>query len=55
MAQDDGAFVHFYTETIGKVFFEVVERRGKYDGYGAPNAPFRLAAQFERSRFRGQR
>lgn len=51
----DGAFVHFYTETIGKVFFEVVERRGKYDGYGAPNAPFRLAAQFERSRFRGQR
>ncbi|APF40957.1 bifunctional sugar phosphate isomerase/epimerase/4-hydroxyphenylpyruvate dioxygenase family protein [Neomicrococcus aestuarii] len=51
----DGAFVHFYTETIGKVFFEVVERRGKYDGYGAPNAPVRLAAQFERSRFRGQR
>lgn len=48
----DGAFVHFYTETIGKVFLEVVERRGQYDGYGAPNAPVRLAAQFERSRFR---
>ena len=27
------------------VFLEVVERRGGYDGYGAPNAPVRLAAQ----------
>ncbi|WP_371169361.1 bifunctional sugar phosphate isomerase/epimerase/4-hydroxyphenylpyruvate dioxygenase family protein [Aliiroseovarius sp. 2305UL8-7] len=26
-------------------FFEVVERRGGYDGYGARNAPIRLAAQ----------
>ena len=26
-------------------FFEIVERRGGYDGYGAPNAPFRIAAQ----------
>ncbi|MGG5751059.1 bifunctional sugar phosphate isomerase/epimerase/4-hydroxyphenylpyruvate dioxygenase family protein [Zafaria sp. Z1313] len=52
---DDGAFLHFYTETIGQVFFEVVERRGGYDGYGAPNAPVRLAAQFERSRRGGER
>lgn len=40
-----GEFVHFYTETVGGVFFEVVERRGGYEGYGAPNAPVRLAAQ----------
>jgi 4-hydroxyphenylpyruvate dioxygenase len=27
------------------MFFEIVERRGNYQGYGAPNAPFRIAAQ----------
>lgn len=26
-------------------FFEVVQRQGNYAGYGAPNAPFRIAAQ----------
>jgi hypothetical protein len=31
--------------TIGTVFFEFVERRGGYDGYGIDNAPVRLAAQ----------
>lgn len=41
----DGEFLHVYTETVGGVFFELVERRGGYDGYGAPNAPIRLAAQ----------
>jgi 4-hydroxyphenylpyruvate dioxygenase len=40
-----GEFVHFYTATVGEVFFEVVQRRGGYDGYGAANAPIRLAAQ----------
>ena len=25
---DDGDFTHFYTETVGRVFFEVVQRRG---------------------------
>ena len=40
-----GDFLHFYTATVGQVFFEVVERRSAYDGYGAPNAPVRLAAQ----------
>ena len=40
-----GEFLHFYTGTVGDVFFEVVERRDGYDGYGAPNAPVRLAAQ----------
>ena len=41
----DGEFIHFYTRTVGSVFFEFVERRGNYDGYGADNAPVRLAAQ----------
>ncbi|TLP79945.1 bifunctional sugar phosphate isomerase/epimerase/4-hydroxyphenylpyruvate dioxygenase family protein [Nesterenkonia sphaerica] len=40
-----GDFIHFYTPTIGEFFFEIVERRGDYAGYGAPNAPVRLAAQ----------
>ena len=40
-----GEFIHFYTPTIGDFFLELVERRGGYDGYGAPNAPVRLAAQ----------
>ncbi len=41
----DGEFIHFYTPTIGGVFLEVVQRLGGYDGYGAVNAPIRLAAQ----------
>lgn len=40
-----GEFWHFYTPRIGRVFFEVIERRGRYDGYGAANTPVRLAAQ----------
>lgn len=47
---EHGEFLHFYTETVGSMFLEVVQRRGGYDGYGAPNAPVRLAAQFERNR-----
>ncbi|WP_151481198.1 bifunctional sugar phosphate isomerase/epimerase/4-hydroxyphenylpyruvate dioxygenase family protein [Streptomyces albicerus] len=41
----DGAFRHCYTETIGRVFFELVQRDAGYRGYGAQNAPVRLAAQ----------
>lgn len=41
----EGSFVHFYTPTVGDVFFEIVERKDGYDGYGAANAPVRLAAQ----------
>ncbi|GAA1787972.1 sugar phosphate isomerase/epimerase and 4-hydroxyphenylpyruvate domain-containing protein [Pseudarthrobacter sulfonivorans] len=44
---DDGEFLHFYTATVGSVFFEMVERRGNYDGYGAPNAPVRHAVQYD--------
>ncbi|MFF4272087.1 bifunctional sugar phosphate isomerase/epimerase/4-hydroxyphenylpyruvate dioxygenase family protein [Streptomyces sp. NPDC001536] len=39
-----GTFRHCYTRTVGRVFFELVQRDG-YRGYGAQNAPVRLAAQ----------
>ncbi|MEX0628257.1 MAG: 3-keto-5-aminohexanoate cleavage protein, partial [Cucumibacter sp.] len=42
----DGEFFQFYSHShVEGFFFEIVERRGGYDGYGAPNAPFRIAAQ----------
>ena len=44
----DGEFRHCYTETVGRVFFELVQRDGGYRGYGAQNAPVRLAAQHAR-------
>jgi 4-hydroxyphenylpyruvate dioxygenase len=45
-ATSDGELLHVYTELVGPgLFFEVVERRGAYDGYGAPNSPVRVAAQ----------
>ncbi|GGJ29941.1 bifunctional sugar phosphate isomerase/epimerase/4-hydroxyphenylpyruvate dioxygenase family protein [Paenarthrobacter histidinolovorans] len=43
----NGEFLHFYTATVGSVFFEMVERRGSYNGYGAPNAPVRHAVQYD--------
>ncbi len=49
-ADSAGEFLHFYTSTIGSVFFEMVERRGAYQGFGAPDAPVRLAAQYRRNR-----
>ncbi|GGT83982.1 bifunctional sugar phosphate isomerase/epimerase/4-hydroxyphenylpyruvate dioxygenase family protein [Actinomadura citrea] len=45
---EQGEFLHFYTATIGRVFFEIVQRLGGYRGYGAVNAPVRLAAQHAR-------
>ena len=44
---ETGEFLHFYTRPIGTVFLEVVERRHGYEGYGALNAPVRLAAQYQ--------
>jgi 3-dehydroshikimate dehydratase len=45
---DHGEFLHFYTRMLGsRLFFEVVQRVGDYDGYGAANAPVRMAAQLE--------
>ena len=44
-----GEFFHVYTEQMdGRFFLEVVQRKGGYDGYGAVNAPVRLAAQAQR-------
>jgi 4-hydroxyphenylpyruvate dioxygenase len=44
-----GEFFHVYTEQMdGRFFLEVVQRTGGYDGYGAVNAPVRLAAQAQR-------
>jgi 4-hydroxyphenylpyruvate dioxygenase len=41
-----GELLHLYTPVVGgRLFFEVVQRIGAYDGYGAANAPVRMAAQ----------
>ncbi|MFF1712775.1 bifunctional sugar phosphate isomerase/epimerase/4-hydroxyphenylpyruvate dioxygenase family protein [Streptomyces sp. NPDC058268] len=42
---ENGEFLHCYTATVGRVFFELVQRTGGYRGYGAGNAAVRLAAQ----------
>jgi 4-hydroxyphenylpyruvate dioxygenase len=40
-----GSYLHLVTEVLGsRVFFEVVQRIGGYDGYGSVNAPVRMAA-----------
>ena len=43
---ETGEFLHFYTPTLGEVFVEVVQRLDGYEGFGAPNAPVRLASQY---------
>ncbi|WP_307451714.1 MULTISPECIES: bifunctional sugar phosphate isomerase/epimerase/4-hydroxyphenylpyruvate dioxygenase family protein [Microbacterium] len=43
-----GEYLHFYTRTVGEVFFEFVERVDAYAGYGAGTAPVRLTAQGRR-------
>jgi 4-hydroxyphenylpyruvate dioxygenase len=43
---EHGEFLHLYTPTLGsRLFFELVQRVGGYDGYGAANSPVRMAAQ----------
>jgi 4-hydroxyphenylpyruvate dioxygenase len=43
-----GEFFHVYTDFIeDRFYFEILERRGDYRGFGAINAPVRLAAQNE--------
>ena len=42
---DRGVLRHCYTLTVGRVFFEIVQRDGGHRGYGARDAPVRLAAQ----------
>ncbi|MDN3568639.1 TIM barrel protein [Paeniroseomonas aquatica] len=47
----EGSFVHAYTHAFqDRFFFELVERRGGYDQYGAPNAAVRMAAQTRQRR-----
>jgi 4-hydroxyphenylpyruvate dioxygenase len=44
-SDERGEFLQFYGQPLrGGLFFEIVERRAEYNGYGAPNAPFRIAA-----------
>ena len=43
---EKGEYFQIYSASFwGGFFFEIVERRGGYQGYGARNAPIRLAAQ----------
>jgi len=43
---DRGSFFQTYSRAFaGGLFFEIVERQNGYRGFGAPNAPFRIAAQ----------
>ncbi|RUY03678.1 MULTISPECIES: sugar phosphate isomerase/epimerase and 4-hydroxyphenylpyruvate domain-containing protein [unclassified Mesorhizobium] len=42
---ETGEYFQLYSQNYGEgLFFEVVERRKGYKGYGAVNAPFRIAA-----------
>jgi 4-hydroxyphenylpyruvate dioxygenase len=42
----EGELLHVYTEMVGPALsFEIVERRGAHDGYGAANSPVRVGAQ----------
>ncbi|WP_346623536.1 TIM barrel protein [Blastococcus montanus] len=41
-----GGYLHLATQVLGdRVFFEVVQRIGGYDGYGTADTPIRMAAQ----------
>ncbi len=45
-ADEHGELLHFFTALVGdRLFFEVLERRRGYDGYGAANSAVRLGAQ----------
>ena len=51
---EHGEFFQMYAPTFGEGFIvEIVERRGGYRGYGAANAPFRIAAQKRHLRPKG--
>lgn len=40
-----GGFLQLYSRSLNGLFFEVVQRIGDYRGFGAANAPIRMAAQ----------
>ncbi|SDT97549.1 bifunctional sugar phosphate isomerase/epimerase/4-hydroxyphenylpyruvate dioxygenase family protein [Stappia sp. ES.058] len=53
-ADGNGEFYQLYSQPFaGQLFIEIVQRRGGYAGYGAPNAPFRIAAQKRLQRPKG--
>jgi 4-hydroxyphenylpyruvate dioxygenase len=46
---DNGEFLHAYTDPFDdRFFFEIVQRAGDYQQYGAANASVRMAAQAKR-------
>ena len=53
--QDEGgSYFQLYGQTIfDGFFFEIVQRKGRYTGYGARNAPIRLAAQTQTRKLKG--
>lgn len=51
---EKGAFFQCYSKALaGGMFFEILQRDAGYTGFGAPNAPFRIAAQKRLVRPRG--
>ncbi|MAZ15048.1 MAG: 3-keto-5-aminohexanoate cleavage protein [Ahrensia sp.] len=51
---DNGEYFQLYSPNYGEgFFFEIVERRNGYRGYGASNAQFRIAAQKRHLRPKG--
>jgi 4-hydroxyphenylpyruvate dioxygenase len=48
--EGEGEYFQLYTQTFDeRFFFEIVERRNGYAGFGASNAQIRLAAQTRQS------
>jgi 4-hydroxyphenylpyruvate dioxygenase len=51
-----GELLHAYIGQLeGRFFVEILERRGGYGGYGAANAPVRLAAHAQQQRLESVR
>ena len=50
---DAGEYMQAYTRTFDEHFFEILERRGGYNGFGASNAQIRLTAQARDARRSG--
>ena len=49
-ASAEGEYFHAYSQPFaGRFFFEIVQRNGRYDGYGVLNAPARIASQAQRA------
>lgn len=52
--ENDKAFFQCYSRNLsGNLFIEILQRNAGYIGFGAPNAPFRIAAQKRLGRAKG--